>query len=68
MPPPALFRTQSERAPQPEARSADVYQELFALYRRLYFGMGRQDTEAVGIGEVLPALRRIAASVREVRA
>jgi L-ribulokinase len=46
---------------QPDARSAAIYQELFPIYRRLYFGMGRQNAEAVEIGGVLPALRRIAA-------
>jgi L-ribulokinase len=48
----------------PDASSAAVYQELFPLYRRLYFAMGRKDAEAVDIGGVLPALRRIAARVR----
>ena len=40
--------------PQPEL--ADIYRELYPIYRKLYFSMGR--------GPVLPALRRIAAEVR----
>ena len=42
-----------------------MYQELFPIYRQLYFGMGRKNAEAVEMGEVLPALRRIAAEARE---
>jgi L-ribulokinase len=49
----------------PDARSAAIYEELFPIYRRLYFGMGRKDAEAIEIGGVLPALRRIAAQARE---
>ena len=49
----------------PDARSAAIYEELFPIYRRLYFGMGRKDAEVIEIGGVLPALRRIAAQARE---
>jgi L-ribulokinase len=48
--------------PQPAA--AAVYQELYALYRKLYFGFGRRGSEAAAIGDVLPELRRIAARSR----
>jgi L-ribulokinase len=51
---------------QPDPRSAAIYQELFPIYRRLYFAMGRKDAEPIEMGGVLPALRRIAAQVREV--
>ena len=54
----------SYKTVQPDARSAAVYQELFPIYRRLYFGMGRKNAEAIEIGGVLPALRRIAAEAR----
>ena len=50
---------------QPDPRSAAIYQALFPIYRRLYFAMGRKDAEPIEIGGVLPALRRIAAQVRE---
>jgi L-ribulokinase len=50
---------------EPDPISAGVYQALFALYRRLYFGLGTKDAETATISEVLPALRRIAAEVRK---
>ena len=48
----------------PDPRSAAIYQELFPIYRRLYFALGRKDAEAIEMGGVLPALRRIASQVR----
>jgi L-ribulokinase len=48
--------------PQPEA--AAVYEKLYALYRKLYFAVGRPGSEAIAIGDVLPELRRIAAAAR----
>ena len=39
------------------------YQELYALYRKLYFAFGDPRSEPVAIGDVLPELRRIAARV-----
>ncbi len=52
---------------EPDPASAGVYRELFPIYRRLYFAMGRQDAEPIEMGGVLPALRRIAAEAREER-
>jgi len=49
----------------PDAPSAAIYEELFPIFRRLYFAMGLKDAEAIELGTVLPALRRIAAQVRE---
>lgn len=46
---------------EPDPKEAAVYEELYGLYRKLYFAMGRPGSEAVAIGDVLPALRRIAA-------
>ena len=48
----------------PEPAAAATCQELYGLYRKLYFGFGQRGSEAIGIGEVLPELRRIAAAVR----
>jgi L-ribulokinase len=45
--------------PQPKAHA--TYNSLFELYRKLYFGLGKRDAEAVSIGDVLPQLRKIAA-------
>jgi L-ribulokinase len=51
------FRTY---APQPKTHA--VYNRLFALYRRLYFSLGRPNSEPAELGDVLPELRRIAAA------
>jgi L-ribulokinase len=48
---------------QPE--SVSVYEELYQIYRRLYFGLGSRNSDAVAIGDVLPALRTIAARARQ---
>jgi L-ribulokinase len=52
------------RTVQPEGREAEVYEQLFPLYRKLYFGFGNPRSEAAAIGDVLPALRKIAAPRR----
>ena len=44
--------------PQPEAVA--IYERLFAHYRGLYFALGAAQAPPVGLGEVLPALKRIA--------
>ena len=49
---------------EPESWSVAVYNEVFPLYRKLYFGLGSKDSPAVAIGDVLPALREIAERVR----
>ena len=49
---------------QPDAQSARVSEELYGLFRELYFALGRKGSAAAEIGEVLPALRRIATQVR----
>jgi L-ribulokinase len=50
------------RLVEPEPQAARVYQELYALYRDLYFGFGQSTAPPVSAGRVLPALRRIAAA------
>ncbi len=49
-------------APRPQARA--VYDQLFALYRRVYFAMGTRQAPAAALGDVLPELRDIAAAAR----
>jgi L-ribulokinase len=44
---------------EPDIPSMAVYQELFTLYRKLYFALGHKESDAAAIGDVLPALRRI---------
>jgi L-ribulokinase len=48
---------------EPEPAAVKLYDELFALYRRVYFAFGSRKSEAAGMGDVLPELRRIAAKV-----
>jgi L-ribulokinase len=49
---------------EPEAGAVKRYDELFGLYRAVYFAFGKRGSEAVSLGDVLPELRRIAAEVR----
>lgn len=51
----------SYRTVEPDPAAVNVYQQMYALYKRLYFGMGTTDATAVVAGDVLPILRRIAA-------
>ncbi len=47
------------RVVEPDPAEAAVYEKLFVLYRKLYFGLGLANSEAVAIGDVLPQLRAI---------
>ena len=49
---------------EPELSQAAIYEELYAIYRRLYFSFGDRQSGAVEIGSVLPEVRAIAAKVR----
>jgi len=49
----------------PDPGQAATYDTLFALYRKLYFGLGRKSSAPVEAGEVLPTLRAVAAKVRQ---
>jgi L-ribulokinase len=59
----ALCPPLREIAPDPAA--ARAYNELYAMYRELYFAFGSTGSNAVGVGHVLPRLREIAAAARE---
>jgi L-ribulokinase len=52
------------RVIEPDRAAHAVYEKLFPLYRKLYFGLGRRDAAAAAIGDVLPELRNIAAAAR----
>ncbi len=52
------------RMVEPDPRESEVYEKLFPLYRKLYFGLGSPASEPAAIGDVLPGLRKIAASAR----
>jgi L-ribulokinase len=48
------------RIQMPEEREAAIYDELYSLYRDVYFSLGTPDAPAAPIGHVLPNLRKIA--------
>jgi L-ribulokinase len=52
---------------QPEPQAQAVYEELFPLYRDIYFGFGQKNSAAARFGEVLPKLRLIAAQTRSAQ-
>ncbi len=52
------------RVVEPQAAEVGVYEQLYALYRKLYFGLGDRQSAPVAIGDVLPQLRHIAAQAR----
>lgn len=56
------------RTVEPDPAQAAVYERLYGLYRKVYFGLGRPNAEAVALGDVLPQLRRIAAEARTATA
>jgi L-ribulokinase len=51
----------------PDPRQQAVSQQLYEMYRSLYFAMGDPSSPAVQLGAVLPELRRIAGEVRQRR-
>jgi len=50
----------SYRTVNPDPEQSAVYEELYPLYRKLYFGLGSPKSEELRIGDVLPTLRKIA--------
>jgi L-ribulokinase len=52
------------RVIEPQAAAVATYEELYGLYRKLYFAMGTRGADAASIGDVLPELRRFAAQAR----
>ncbi|MGC2620436.1 MAG: ribulokinase, partial [Acidobacteriaceae bacterium] len=48
--------------PRPAATA--VCDQLYTLYRKVYFGLGTRTAEPCAPGDVLPELRRIASEVR----
>jgi L-ribulokinase len=56
------------RTVQPDAGESRACEQLYALYCKLYFAFGKPGSEAVAVGDVLPALRTLAATVRQIAA
>ncbi|HEU5340881.1 ribulokinase [Edaphobacter sp.] len=48
----------------PEPKAVAVYNQLFPLYRKAYFALGQSSAQAIPLGDILPDLRKIAASAR----
>ncbi len=55
------------RTVQPDPVAQRTYEELYQMYRELYFGLGEPGSPAVALGDVLPKLREIAAGARSGR-
>jgi L-ribulokinase len=51
------------RTVEPDAKAAAVYEQLYPLYREVYFALGKRDASPAALGNVLPELRKIAAQV-----
>ncbi|HXM96335.1 MAG TPA: ribulokinase [Candidatus Dormibacteraeota bacterium] len=52
------------RVVAPDPNAARVYEDLYGLYRDLYFAFGKSDAPPASVGRVLPTLRQIAAAAR----
>jgi len=52
------------RVVEPDLKAAQTYEELYALYRELYFAFGGLSAPAISAGGILPTLRRVAAAAR----
>jgi L-ribulokinase len=52
------------RVVEPNAQAVETYEELYGLYRELYFAFGKSNAPAVSVGRTLPTLRRVAAAAR----
>ena len=53
------------RTVEPDAKSAAIYEQLYPLYRDVYFALGQRDAKPAALGKILPELRKIAAQVRQ---
>jgi len=49
---------------EPQPQAVATYEMLYPMFRRLYFALGSRRAAAAEIGDVLPALRSIAATAR----
>jgi L-ribulokinase len=51
----------------PDPASVAIYEKLYSFYKRLYFGFGARNSNAIELGDVLPELRLIAQRARQVQ-
>jgi L-ribulokinase len=52
------------RSVEPDPVAHATYQQLYPLFRKLYFGFGDPAADAIAVPDVLPTLRRLAAEAR----
>ncbi len=52
------------REVRPDPGTREIYEQLYGMYRSLYFGLGQPDSAPVALGEILPQLREIAVQAR----
>jgi L-ribulokinase len=49
----------------PEQKAVVLYEQLYQLYRKVYFSLGTRGGDAVSLGDVLPEIRKIASLSRQ---
>lgn len=49
----------------PQREETAVYEQLYPIFRSLYFGFGQRKSNAIRLGDILPELRHIAAETRQ---
>jgi L-ribulokinase len=54
------------RIVQPDPGEVSVYEALYGIYKKLYFGFGQNEAVTSDLGEVLPRLRKLAFAARRV--
>jgi L-ribulokinase len=52
---------------KPDPRSVAIYEQLYPIYKRLYFSFGSKQSPAAPAGDILPELRKIAIEARRVQ-
>jgi L-ribulokinase len=52
------------RSVEPDPAEHAVYQQIFPLFRKLYFGFGDPEADSIAARDVLPSLRHFAAGAR----
>lgn len=68
---PSIEAAQDALCPQhrvftPDPASVAVYDELYPLFKKLYFAFGSRKSSPVSMGDVLPEVRRIAQQARKL--
>ena len=50
---------------KPQPKIVAIYEQMYQLYRDVYFALGERDAASVNLGRILPDLRNIAAKIQE---